>query len=94
MGTFANINDLRPLRVWDSAVARTVQGDRITLAVVELEPDVSVPEHRHGNEQLGIVLKGSITMTVDGCLAKKDSIPFRPSRLRSTTCSEASTPCS
>jgi quercetin dioxygenase-like cupin family protein len=66
LDTFAHINDLSPHRIWDSAVARVVQGDRMTLAVVELEPDASVPEHRHGNEQLGIVLKGSITMTVNG----------------------------
>jgi quercetin dioxygenase-like cupin family protein len=28
---------------------------------VEIEPQVELPEHSHENEQLGIVLRGSVT---------------------------------
>ena len=66
MGTYDNLAKLRPYQIWDGAVARAVRGDRITLGVVDLEPDRAVPEHRHANEQIGIVLRGAITMTVDG----------------------------
>ena len=38
----------------------------MTLAVIDLEPDSKVPEHHHENEQLGFVLRGSVTFTVDG----------------------------
>ena len=66
----SNLEDLadRPLlQIWgDSVRARRVQGDRITLAVVELDPNSNVPEHRHANEQVGICLEGSGTFTIDG----------------------------
>jgi quercetin dioxygenase-like cupin family protein len=36
------------------------------MAVVDLEPGISVPEHQHENEQVGVVLEGTVTMTVAG----------------------------
>lgn len=66
MGAFDSVDRVRPYRIWEGAVARAVRGDRMTLAVVDLHPNVAVPEHHHPNEQLGIVLKGSITMIVSG----------------------------
>ena len=55
------------LKVWGETVrARRVQGERITLAIVELEPNAVVPEHRHANEQLGMVITGQMHFTVDG----------------------------
>jgi quercetin dioxygenase-like cupin family protein len=41
-----------------------VEGERITLAVVELAPGAIVPEHRHEQEQLGICLQGSLRFRV------------------------------
>ena len=64
--TYANLSELEPYAIWPSVVARAVRGDRLTLAVVDLEPNTDVAEHQHDNEQLGLVLKGEITMTVDG----------------------------
>lgn len=67
MSHFEDIADLPLLRVWGETVhARRVQGERITLAVVELAPDAVVPEHRHAAEQLGMVIKGRMHFTVDG----------------------------
>jgi quercetin dioxygenase-like cupin family protein len=43
-----------------------VQGERITLAIVELAPNAVVPEHRHAAEQLGMVIQGQMHFTVDG----------------------------
>jgi quercetin dioxygenase-like cupin family protein len=51
--------------VWgDSVRARRIEGERVTLAVVELAPDSTVPGHRHENEQLGMVITGSVTFTI------------------------------
>lgn len=66
MSVFGSVGGFRPYKIWDGAVARAVTGERITMAVVDLEPDLAVPEHHHGNEQLGFVLKGSVTMTIAG----------------------------
>ena len=64
MSRLADIRDLPLQQIWDGIAGRIVHGDRLTLGVVELEPGVHLPEHRHPNEQLGIVIQGSITFTV------------------------------
>ena len=66
MSVYARIEDLQALPIWEGLTARMVHGDRITLAVVELEPNSLVPEHQHEHEQVGIVVQGSLTFTVDG----------------------------
>jgi quercetin dioxygenase-like cupin family protein len=51
--------------VWGEAVrARRIEGERITLALVELDADAIVPGHRHENEQLGMVITGSLIFTI------------------------------
>ena len=65
-GTYDNVDRLRPYQIWSGAVARAVKGDRITFAVVDVEANQDVPEHQHPNEQVGLVLKGAITMVVNG----------------------------
>jgi len=66
VSAFHSVEAVRPYKIWDGAVARAVHGERITFAVVDVAPNRVVPEHRHENEQVGIVLKGVITMTVGG----------------------------
>lgn len=66
MTFLVDLDDVAPADVWGETVrARAIDGERVTLALVELAPDALVPEHRHGNEQLGMVITGSITFTVD-----------------------------
>ncbi|MFL5674974.1 MAG: cupin domain-containing protein [Chloroflexota bacterium] len=64
----SNLVDIatRPLMdLWGEAVkARRIEGERITFALVELAPDSVVPEHRHENEQLGMVITGSVVFTI------------------------------
>ena len=66
MSAFDGIGRLEHLRVWDGVTAQAVEGERTTLAVVDLEPGSTVPEHRHENEQLGILLRGSMRFRIDG----------------------------
>jgi quercetin dioxygenase-like cupin family protein len=55
-----------PFDVWgDSVRARTINGERLSLAIVELAPGSIVPEHRHDHEQLGMVVSGTVIFTVD-----------------------------
>ena len=63
---FGHVDTLPPTRIWDGVLARFVVSELITMAIVELEPESVVREHRHVNEQLGFVVEGSITFTVDG----------------------------
>jgi quercetin dioxygenase-like cupin family protein len=64
MSAFANLDTTAPQDIWDGVSVRAVHGERITLGVVELDPNAVVPEHSHENEQLGIVLRGSMTFRV------------------------------
>ena len=64
----SNLVDIatRPvIDVWGTAVrARRIEGERITLALVELAPDAVVPGHQHEAEQLGMVIEGSVMFTI------------------------------
>jgi quercetin dioxygenase-like cupin family protein len=64
VGNLEDLGALAAKTVWAGVTGRVVEGERITMAVVELEPDAFVPEHRHDNEQLGLVIEGSVTFTV------------------------------
>jgi quercetin dioxygenase-like cupin family protein len=66
MPTYASVAGLEPHQIWNGVVARPLHGERITVGILEFETLTPVPEHRHDNEQLGLVLKGSITMVIGG----------------------------
>ena len=46
--------------------ARTFWGEKMLVAVVELDPHVHLPVHSHPHEQAGTVLEGEIEFTVAG----------------------------
>ena len=60
MAPFDDIATTGPIRIWDGVLARTVEGAQLSLAVVELDPGSDVREHAHENEQLGLVVSGSV----------------------------------
>jgi quercetin dioxygenase-like cupin family protein len=64
VSAFEELAAIGPQDIWNGVVVRAIHGERITLGVVELEPSSIVPEHSHENEQLGIVLSGSLTFRV------------------------------
>ena len=65
MSNLIDVADVPVIDVWGESVrARRVEGERVTLALIELAPDSIVPGHRHDNEQLGMVITGSVTFTV------------------------------
>jgi unsaturated pyranuronate lyase len=64
MSAFDDIGGSDPLQIWDGVAGWTAEGERVTLALIELEPDSVVPEHSHENEQVGILLKGSMTFRI------------------------------
>jgi quercetin dioxygenase-like cupin family protein len=61
---FAELSDLPVRQIWESVSVRTVDGERLTLGIVELDANAVVPEHRHDHEQLGMVLQGSLEFRV------------------------------
>ena len=64
MDPFADVGSLPPQQLWEGVLGRTVHGERVTLSVVELAPDAVVPEHSHANEQVGLLLEGTLRFRV------------------------------
>jgi unsaturated pyranuronate lyase len=64
MSAFERLDRLRPYVLQEGIFARALNGERITMAVVDLAPNAISPEHHHENEQLGFVIDGAITMRV------------------------------
>jgi len=64
VSAFVELHKIRPHVLGEGVFARAVTGERMTLAVVDLEANAGVPEHKHENEQLGFVITGSITMRI------------------------------
>jgi quercetin dioxygenase-like cupin family protein len=61
---FDDLRKIGPQNIWSGVVVRAVHGERLTFGVVELSPGAVVPEHQHDNEQLGMVLQGSVTFRI------------------------------
>ena len=66
MSHFDHLREIVPQRIWPGLVGRSVHGAEATLAAIELEPNVDVPEHSHVNEQIGILTSGSLTFRIGG----------------------------
>lgn len=64
MSAFDRLAEIAPQRLWEGVTGRALQGQRLTLAHVELEPHAVVPEHAHEHEQAGIMVEGSFEMRV------------------------------
>jgi quercetin dioxygenase-like cupin family protein len=64
VSAFGGIDRHEHLRIWDGVTAQAIEGDRTTLAIVDLEPNRTVPEHHHDNEQLGILVRGTMRFRV------------------------------
>jgi quercetin dioxygenase-like cupin family protein len=62
--TFESLRTISPHRLTDGILARAVEGERVTMAVVQLDPNAVSPAHHHENEQLGFVIAGSIVMRI------------------------------
>jgi quercetin dioxygenase-like cupin family protein len=63
---FDSIDSIDAQRIWPGVIAKSVTGDELTLAFIELEADAVVPEHSHVNEQVGMLLRGSLTFRIGG----------------------------
>ena len=66
MSVFKPLSEIAPLPIWHGVLARAVEGAEMTFGVIELDAYAVVAEHRHPNEQIGIVLTGTLTFTVGG----------------------------
>jgi quercetin dioxygenase-like cupin family protein len=64
VSAFSEVGSVDPHRIWDGVSGRVVDGSEATLAVIELDADAVVPEHSHANEQLGVLISGSLVFRI------------------------------
>jgi quercetin dioxygenase-like cupin family protein len=64
MTAFGDLREIAPLQIWPGLIGRALSGAEATLAQIELEPAIDVPEHSHVNEQIGILTGGSLTFRI------------------------------
>lgn len=64
MSAFDRLAEISPHLVWAGVRGRVVGAERVTFAVIELDPDVVVPEHAHENEQVGVLASGSLRFRI------------------------------
>ena len=64
MSAFKSLADIPALPIWTGVLARAVEGREMTFAIVELDADAVVAQHQHANEQMGIILQGSLRFNI------------------------------
>ena len=65
---FYNSSDRETKELLPGINARTFWGDRVMLAVVDLDANSMLPTHSHPHEQAGYVLEGELEMNIAGNL--------------------------
>jgi quercetin dioxygenase-like cupin family protein len=63
---FVRFEDVREFELVAGVTARPLFGEGAMLNLIEFEPGAVVPEHEHPHEQLGLVLRGTQVLVVDG----------------------------
>jgi quercetin dioxygenase-like cupin family protein len=63
---FISLARARAFELADGVSARALFGDQAMLNLVELEPGAVVARHHHPHEQLGVILRGSMTLVMEG----------------------------
>ena len=63
---FINLKETLKKQLAPGVKLNLAWGDKLMLAVLELDPGSTVPMHSHPHEQAGIVLEGEFDLTIGG----------------------------
>ncbi len=66
MSYFFDPNTRTPKELLPGIVTRTFWGDKMLVSLVDLEPNAAIPPHSHPHEQVGMVLRGEMELTIGG----------------------------
>ncbi len=65
MSRLVDLASVPPFELWGESIrARKIEGEHMTMSVVELAPGSTLPVHQHPAEQLGICIRGEMTFTI------------------------------
>lgn len=55
-----------PKELLPGVVTRTFWGERMLVSLVDLAPNAVIPPHSHPHEQVGMVVRGQMELTISG----------------------------
>lgn len=64
--TFHDVSIREFKTLLEGVQARTFWGEKMLMAVVDIEANSIIPAHNHPHEQVGIVLSGELDFDIDG----------------------------
>ena len=64
--TFYVIQEIEPKKPAEGVEMRAIHGERMTLAFFTIVQGSGISEHAHPHEQIGMVLKGKLQLTIAG----------------------------
>ncbi|MGE5285435.1 MAG: cupin domain-containing protein [Actinomycetota bacterium] len=66
MKGFWNPESIAPKVLAPGVTAKVVSGEKMMLSLVTLAPDAIVPTHSHPHEQMGLLVSGTMELTIAG----------------------------
>lgn len=66
MSTLVKIDDLKDFHLVDGIVGKMIHTDRQTVSFFKIEKGAVLPLHHHVHEQISVVTKGQLELTIDG----------------------------
>jgi quercetin dioxygenase-like cupin family protein len=66
MYCFWNPEGIAPRVLAPGVTAKIASGERMMLSLVTLAPDAVVPMHSHPHEQMGMLVSGTMGLTIEG----------------------------
>ena len=66
LAPFRSLAEIPVTPLWDGLDARLIHGENATFSVIEIAPNAIASEHRHPHDQIGLCVKGELTLTIDG----------------------------
>ena len=66
MNRFWNPENIAPRVLAPGVTTKIASGERMMLSLVTLAPDAIVPMHSHPHEQMGMLVSGTMELTIEG----------------------------
>jgi quercetin dioxygenase-like cupin family protein len=66
MSHFIDSSEVRRQEIAPGVTIRTMWGEKIMMAALEIAPHAVVPPHTHPHEQAGMMLQGEFDLTIAG----------------------------
>lgn len=64
--SYYDVNQIQPREIFPGLHSRLIHTDKMTLSFLTIDDGAIIPEHSHHHEQIVIMGKGKLELTLDG----------------------------